>query len=309
MKPFWRTVFFGAVLALATGSGAEAQSKLSIGYTPSINVVPLFIAQDHGIFRKHGLDVNLVSVPVGSNFPAILTAGTLQIAEPSPTTLLQAHEVGIDLVAVAGVVLNDTKAGIGLVVAPGSPLHSAQDFKGKRIGVPAINAVTHIDLQWWLMKHGVALRDVTFVEVPVTQQNDMLRTGSVDAIVTFEPFLTRMVSTKAADLVASISAEMPPNNMPVLYATTRAWAEANRDTVHAFQAALEEAAAIAMADFKNVRPELAKYLKLPDSVLDILTMPPLAPKIEPEQISWYIDVMNDQGLLHSRPDPRDLVFH
>ena len=94
----------GAVglVALAM-SGARAADKISVGYIPVDDFIPNFIAVDKGFYAKHGLDVNLVIIPLATNVPAALFSGTLQIGMSTTPIFMQARESGIDLAAFAGI--------------------------------------------------------------------------------------------------------------------------------------------------------------------------------------------------------------
>src|ERR1700743_2709663 len=111
--------------------------------------MPAFVAKDQGIFLKHGLDVTLQFIAVGSNQPAALIAGTSQIAGLSPPIVLFAAVGGADIALAAGANIesaaaaNDqSKQGTtgGALVRPEAKIATPADFNGKKVGVPGLQS-------------------------------------------------------------------------------------------------------------------------------------------------------------------------
>ena len=93
----------GIVLgALLLSPPALAQTKIAVGYGFASDFLPALVAQDEGIYAKHGLDVTLSVVQSSSMAPAILNSGSLQIAINTPPNLILAVAGGLDQVAIAG---------------------------------------------------------------------------------------------------------------------------------------------------------------------------------------------------------------
>jgi len=91
-----------AALFLVTPlSGALAQ-KITFGFSASTTFGNAFVAANEGLFKKHGLDVEMKLVPNSSTTPAALIADSLQVATPTAPVTLQAIEQGLDLMVLAG---------------------------------------------------------------------------------------------------------------------------------------------------------------------------------------------------------------
>src|ERR1700710_3174251 len=87
-----------AFALLATGS-VHAQSKIQIGCTATSDCASAMVAIDEGIFKKHGLDAEMVLIGINSNIPAAILSNSIQIGGPALTVFLQAADGGHDLVA------------------------------------------------------------------------------------------------------------------------------------------------------------------------------------------------------------------
>src|SRR5436190_22409750 len=97
-----RDLAAAAVLVTAISAPAQAQDKIVLGFSASTAFSNAFVAANEGIFKKHGLDVEMKLVPNSSTTPAALMADSLQVATPTAPITLQAIEQGLDLVVLAG---------------------------------------------------------------------------------------------------------------------------------------------------------------------------------------------------------------
>ena len=133
-----------------------------------------------------------------------MMGGSVQIGGPTPTVMLQANDGGLDLVIVSGCAgIDANNKTDGLMVRKGANITKAADCIGKKIGVPGLNAYYHVLVRKWLNDNGVDWRRVNFVEVAFTQSADLLRSGSIDAVATGEPFTQRIVADGIGTLLVA----------------------------------------------------------------------------------------------------------
>ncbi len=90
-----------AVSVALTGT-AFAQAKIQVGCTATSDCASAMVAIDEGIFKKHGLEVEMTPIGINSNIPAAILSNSIQIGGPTSTVFLQAVDGGLDLVAIAG---------------------------------------------------------------------------------------------------------------------------------------------------------------------------------------------------------------
>ncbi len=88
----------------------------------------------------------------------------------------------------------------------------------------------------------------------------MLRGKTVDAVVTAEPNVARILKNDLG-VVVSYMNDTKRNLPDAFFMTTRAWADAHPDGVKAFQAALKEGVAFADANPAETSENTAKFLK------------------------------------------------
>ncbi len=289
----WLTL--GALLFSGT---AFAQTKVVLGYTSVPDFAAAFIAKERGFFDKHKLDVTLKQLPLTSNVPPALVSDSIQIGGTTPPVFLQAVDSGLDLVAVAtGSTYDNTKGYVSIVGKAGSNIKSAQDLVGKKFGVPGLNGTLHVLVRRWLADNGVDAKKVSFIEVPLPQIHGVLQGGSIDAAVTAEPFVARIVQTKVGEIVPGFSSAMPNGFATVTYVATRQWATSNGAAVKAFRDAIADAVAFANSHRDEAYADLGKYFKVPEPVLKATPWPQLVANVSDAHMRFWSETMTAQDML------------
>ncbi|MFO1219159.1 MAG: ABC transporter substrate-binding protein [Burkholderiaceae bacterium] len=306
-----------ALAAIATAPGAltlparaQNPTKIVFGYTAVTDFASVFVAAEQGYFRKRGLEVELKFIPINSTIPAALQADSLQIGGPTPSVFLQAVDGGLDHVVVAGAgVTSKSITGFGLVARAGSGIRAAADCTGKKIGVPGLGAFLHVTFRGWLKSQGVDYKKVAFVEAAFPQHGDLLRGGSVDAVVTADPFMSRITDSGAGYVASYYSTFLPDGQPTIVHAARRDWVDKNPAAAKAFRDAVQEAA-VFMQQPKNdadVRAAIGKYIKLPPEVLAKAQISPPGPVVTTKQLAYWVELMKDQEMLKTTPDVARLI--
>jgi NitT/TauT family transport system substrate-binding protein len=297
-------------VAASLPARAQAPTKIVFGYTAVTDFASVFVAAEEGYFKKRGLDVELKFIPINSTIPAAIQSDSLQIGGPTPSVFLQAVDGGLDHVVVAGGgVTSKSITGFGLVARAGSGIKTAQDTVGKKIGVPGLGAFLHVTFRAWLKSQGVDYKKVNFVEAAFPQHGDLLRGGSVDAVVSADPFMSRITDSGVGYVASYYSTFLPEGQPTIIHTARRDWVEKNPAAARAFREALQEAAAF-MANPKNndkVRAAIGKYIKLPPEVIAKVQISPPGPVVTEKQLSYWVGLMKDQDMLKTTPDVAKLI--
>jgi NitT/TauT family transport system substrate-binding protein len=303
--------------ALAMGAGMLAApavtraqgAPIKIGYTGVADYASAFIAQEEGFFSKRGLQTELQLIQLNSTIPAALVSGSIQIGGPTPSVMLQAVDNGLDLVAVAGcAAITKELTTFGVTAKAGLPITKAEDFIGKRVGVPGLNAFLHVLFRKWLMTKGVDPKKVTYVEVPFPQMPDILRGGTVDAVVTGEPVMGRIVSGGIGALVSNMTPDIAESLLTSVWSSTRDWAGKNPGQVANFRSAIIESAAFARSEPEKTRAHIAKYTRLPPEIVARVPLPNLKAEVSRADIEMWVKVMDEQEMLQGKINVARLVL-
>jgi len=195
----------GAVAAYA----AVGTNKMTIAYASiGPRSAPLWAAEEYGIFRKHGIEPQVIFVRGAPTLVAALTSGDMDIGYTGGTAVLGASTAGIDLKILA--VLTN-RVTYDLVARPG--IKSAEDLRGKRFGVTSISGTLWMGGVLGLEKLGIdsSRDDIRFLvlgdQVVLSQA---LEDNRIDATV-----LDMVFSKRLAQKGFPILAELHKTNLPI----------------------------------------------------------------------------------------------
>ena len=130
MKKSW---LLAASMAASLGLGAgvaAADTAVSIGMSGWTGFAPLTLAKEAGIFKKNGLDVNIVKVPQASRHLA-LASGDIQCAATTVETWIVWNATGVATTQIFQ--LDMSHGADGMVVRPRHRQHrrpEGQDGRG-----------------------------------------------------------------------------------------------------------------------------------------------------------------------------------
>jgi len=139
---------------------------------------PLYVAQAKGYFAEAGLAVELIAPADPSDPPKLVAAGKADIAISYQPQLHVQVDQGLPLKRIGTLVATPLNS---LVVLEGGPVKSIADLKGRKVGF-SVGGFEEALLATMLKKHGLALKDVTLVNVNFAL-SPALMAGQVDAVI------------------------------------------------------------------------------------------------------------------------------
>src|SRR3981189_1924334 len=133
-----------ALASLAFGQNAAAQVKLRVGkaQAQTFAFVPADVGVEAGIFKKHGLDVEISNFGGDAKLLQALSADAIDIAMGGGPTFAFIGKGGHRLARRA---LEDEPGTIMLVVAKDGPVKTEDHFRG-----PPVRVSTPASLPYWL---------------------------------------------------------------------------------------------------------------------------------------------------------------
>jgi NitT/TauT family transport system substrate-binding protein len=294
-----------ALLALLHPAHSSAQgTKLVLGYANASEFLPAFVAKDREIFAKHGLDVTMSAIASTSLVAPALVSGSVHLGVNTPPNILLAAEGGLDLVAVSGAArILRTNPRIALVTRPGFNVGRAEDLRGKKVGVPGINSSIDLVFRKWLLDNKVSPSQLTFIEAPLPQMADLLKSGQVDAVTPIEPVMSRMVAggigVKSVDFFSEVNHDV----VGAFWVSTRTWAAANPVAVRAFREAYAEAMAYIAQNPQEARQIEVKWLKFSGPVFPNFSM-----EIRQSDLDMYQNISRELGVMRQAVDTGRLIW-
>jgi len=163
-------------------------AKLKAAYSAESSwSLATWVAQDGGYYRKYGLDVDLVLIRSAAIITAALLAGEAPMIQLGGNGPIQAALQGADCVNVLTLVPLIPQS---LVVTP--DIKTAEDLKGKKLGVSRFGALSDLVIRRYLRNLGLdPAKDVTIVQIGgIPEQLTAMKAGAISGGSMSPPVLT-----------------------------------------------------------------------------------------------------------------------
>src|SRR5215468_7735222 len=183
----------GACVALAMMAGpATADTKLRVGKAQAqqFAFVPVHVGVETGIFRRHGLDMEIANFGGDAKLLQALAADGIDIALGGGPTIAFVQK-GTPMLGIAA--LADAPGTIMMVVLKDGPVKTDDDLQGRTVSVSTAGSLTY-----WLAKELSRQKgwgNDGFKIAPLgtpAAQIAALRTGQIDGVVTETSSILRL---------------------------------------------------------------------------------------------------------------------
>ena len=161
MRFLLQTVLAVALACAALPALAQDKVRLLLDWFVNPDHAALVVAQQRGLFAKHGLEVELIAPADPNAPPKLVAAGQAEYALSYQPTLQMLAAEGLPLVRVGVLVAQPLNS---LVALEDGPVKTLADFKGRKIGY-SIAGFDEALLGAMLESAGLTLKDVTLINV------------------------------------------------------------------------------------------------------------------------------------------------
>src|SRR5439155_6903851 len=196
------TAIIGILSLWAAFVHAQEKTTIRFGHFPNITHAQGVIAhalsrQGKGWFEKRlgpNVEIQWFTYNAGPSAMEAIFAGSLDVTYVGPSPALNAHfrSNGEEIRVISGA----ANAGAALAVKADSPIKTPEDFRGKKIATPQLGNTQDISCRAWLKAHGCKITltggDVLVIPTANPDQLPLFQKGSVDAVWTVEPWVTRL---------------------------------------------------------------------------------------------------------------------
>ncbi len=267
MRRIWLVGLF--VLLNAAPSAAQ---KIVIGHMPVGNQSEV-VAQQLGIYKKQGLDVELKLFPTGPAALQGLLSGDLQMVEAggAPMLNLAAQNLPLYFLASGGINTPDHPAGAIMIRPDDTSIKSFADLKGKKLGGLPKGTITHLWVANALARYGMKRDDLQEVFLPFPQMGGLLASKQVDAIYSWPPFITMTQQAGQGKILVNDS-EWNPYAVLNAMIVRRDWADKNPQVVRALLKASMETQRWINDNADQARTIFGQQLRLPEAIYKSMRM-------------------------------------
>jgi ABC-type nitrate/sulfonate/bicarbonate transport system substrate-binding protein len=180
------TIAAALVLGAAIAAPARAADKIRFIIFQSSSALASYVAEDHGFFKKHGLDVTITPTPSSTYMMTNLIDGKYDIASAAIDNFIAYNEGQTkaktekkpDLVVFMGITTQN------LPVIATSDIKTFADLRGKPVGVDAPNTAFAFVLYKILELNGLKMSDYKIEALGgTTKRWEAMKAGKVKAAV------------------------------------------------------------------------------------------------------------------------------
>lgn len=295
--------FVASSLVTVAPARAQATKIRAVGVPLDVGAA-VYYAVDQGIFARHGLDVEILTVANGAAGAAAVAGGSMEVGDGNTVAIATAHERGLpfQIIAPAGAFSRRDPTD-GMVVAKDSPIKTAKDLNGKIIGVNGLRNIGEITGRTWMDKHGGDSSTAKFVELTFADAGPSLVAGRVDAVSVEEPVLSAVLALGGRQIGIPGEA-VAPVFVEGAYFCTSQYVQEHPAVVKQFAAAIFEANAWANRNAAAASAVLAKFQKTTTHATHRCYYPE---RLDAALIQPLIDATAKYGVLKSTFRAKDLL--
>ncbi len=195
-----------ALLAGVCAAGTQAQEmKVGIGIAGWTGFAPIILARDAGIFKANGVDATVKMIPQKDRHLAI-ASGDIQCAATTVETWIVWNAAGV---ATTQIFQMDKSYGADGLAVRGD-IKSIADLKGKKVAAWAPGTSPYFLLAWFLKKNGLAVKDVTVVNLdPQNAAKAFVSGQDVSAAATYEPYISEIRNKPESGKIIATTLDYP----------------------------------------------------------------------------------------------------
>jgi NitT/TauT family transport system substrate-binding protein len=296
-----------SLVIVLSACAPQAQGTLKIAVLPIIDTLPMYVAQQEGLFAKRGVNVEFIPVASAPERDQLLAAGGADgtINETLAVMLFNRETVQMQVVRYA---LRPTPSNghFFILASAESGIDTFSELKGVEIGVSQGTVIEYVT-ERLLQAEGFSSDEIKTIAVPkIPDRMALLASGELQAGVMPDP-LASLVVSQGGVVVADDSGH-PEYGFSVI-SFRKPVIDANPKAIEAFLAAIEEATKLLNAEPEKYKNLLSEQKLVPAPLLESYQAPvfPFAgvPSIDEwnDALSW----LKEKGILTTDVSYEDSV--
>jgi NitT/TauT family transport system substrate-binding protein len=245
------------ILVFGTDGGAQERVKIAYSSADASNAV-WFLALDSGLYRKHGLDVELVFIQSSTMSVSTVVSGDIDVANTSGGAVASAVAGGANLVMTACYI---NTLPYELVVQ--ESVKSVEDLRGKSVGISRVGSASDVAARVLIKGLGLEpVKDVPILQVGgPTERAAAFRTGRIVGFPS-PPGTIHLAKGMPHRVMISTAEFKKRFDFPYICSTTtKGYLATKRDTIRRLTMALIEATHFLKTRKEETKKYIAKYTR------------------------------------------------
>jgi NitT/TauT family transport system substrate-binding protein len=297
-RKFWRIalrLLLVAVTALVLRPSAVAQPALTVirfGAAADVHATPFLYAVHAGLYRKYGIDVQLIKFNNAAAATAALVGGSLDMSKTSILGMLNAVSRGLPLTILGSIgYYNADRPDHALIVMKNSSIEKAADLQGQTLAAISLQDMESIATFGWLEQQGIDHSKISYLEIPASATLAALEQGKVAGSTMSEPFLSANLSTGKVRILGYPYNAFGKHFVTAVIFAQNSWATEHQDLVARFLRATQEASAYVAAheDSDDIRHLIAEYTGVDPDAIKAQRHPGRGVLLNPNDLQPIID--------------------
>lgn len=295
------TILLVLVILLSACEPTTAVSKeavpLRIAALPIIDTLPMYAAQQEGLFAKHGITVEFIPVASSPERDQLLAAGQADGTINETLAVMFFNKESVQMQAVRYALRPTQGHGHFFILASGqSGITSVEGLKGVEIGVSQGTVIEYVT-ERLLQAEGFTSDEIKTIAVPkIPDRMSLLASGELKAGVLPDP-LASLVLGQGGVIVADDS-NYPEYGFSII-SFRKDVIDSNPEAVKGFLAAIEEVTALLNANPAKYKNVLSEQKLVPPPLMETYQAPVFPTAGVPTEQEWN-DALNwakEKGML------------
>ncbi len=270
---------------------------LRIAVLPIIDALPMYVAQQEGLFEKRGVRVEFVLVASAPERDQLLAVGQADGTVNETLAVMNFNRDSVQMQVVRYALRPVEGYGHFFILASAqSGITDAQGLKGVEIGVSKGTVIEYVT-ERLLQAEGLSNDEIKTIAVPkIPDRMALLASGELKAAVLPDPLASLAVAQGAVRVLDD--SKYPEYGFSVI-SFRRPVLEAHPQAIRAFLAAVEEATALLNADPARYGSLLSEQKLVPEPLIGKFVIPPFPTAGVPTEAEW-LDALawaKDKGIL------------
>lgn len=272
-------------------------TTLKIAVLPIIDTLPMYVAQQEGLFAKYGLTVEFIPVASAPERDQLLAAGGADgtINETLSVMLFNKENVQMQVVRYA---LRPTEGNghFFILASAQSGIASVDGLKGVEIGVSQGTVIEYVT-ERLLQADGFTSDEIKTIAVPkIPDRMALLASGELSAGVMPDPLAALVVSQ--GGVIVTDDSDHPEYGFSVI-SFRKAVIDASPEAIQGFLSAIEEATTLLNAEPAQYKNVLSEQKLVPAPLLEAYQAPTFPTAGVPTEEEWAdaLNWLKEKGIL------------
>jgi len=273
-------------------------TKIRLAALPVLELTPVYLAQQEGLFAKHGVEIDVIPTASGQEKDQLLAIAEADCGQGEHLSILLTNQEEIVMQSVVGTYYpTESHPVFSIIAGANSGIESLDQLKGVEIATSE-DTINEYDAVRILQYNGFSDEDIKFLGVPrIPDRLALLESGELKAAQMPTHLGLMVVQTQGAKILADDGKY--PQLIEATWMCRKDFIDENTEAIQGFVAAIAEAVEIINEDPQKFKGIAIENNLIPKPIVETYVMPDFPLPFVPSEES-FLDVYQwalERGLL------------